>query len=51
MLAKYILGALAVLFLAAGLRRLRTNPRHSQGKTWTLVGAIFAVVSAWLFLR
>jgi len=45
MLAKYILGALAIVFLIAGTAR-----RHRiQGRTWLLVGVIFAIVSAWLF--
>jgi hypothetical protein len=46
MLAKYILGALAIVFLIAGTARRR----QIQGRTWLLVGAIFAIVSAWLFL-
>jgi DMSO reductase anchor subunit len=46
MLAKYILGPLAVIFLALGAMR---GWRHPQGRTWLLVGAIFAVVSVWLF--
>ena len=49
MLAKYILGALAVLFLVAGAIRRRETDGHPQGKTWLLVGTIFAAVSAWLF--
>ena len=49
MLAKYILSALAVLFLLGGAFRLRAGREHPQGKTWVLVGAIFAVVSGWLF--
>ena len=46
MLAKYILGGLAVIFLVLGATR---GWRHPQGRTWLLVGAIFAVVSGWLF--
>jgi hypothetical protein len=46
MLAKYILGPLAVIFLALGAMR---GWRHPEGRTWLLVGAIFAVVSVWLF--
>ena len=46
MLAKYILGALAVIFLTLGASR---GWRHPQGRTWLLVGVIFAIVSAWLF--
>ena len=45
MAAKYILGALAIVFLVAGTARRR----QIQGRAWLLVGAIFAVVSAWLF--
>ena len=46
MAAKYILGALALVFLIAGTVRRGTI----QARTWFLVGAIFAVVSTWLFL-
>ena len=46
MLARYILGALAVIFLALGASR---GWRHPQGRTWLTVGAIFAAVSLWLF--
>jgi hypothetical protein len=51
MLAKYILAALAVAFVAAAVLRL-TGERgwsHPQVKTWLLLGIIFTVVSAWLF--
>jgi hypothetical protein len=46
MAAKYILGALAFVFLIAGTVRRG----QIQGRTWLLVGAIFAVVSGWLFV-
>jgi len=46
MLATYILGALAVLFLALGAAR---GWLHPQGRTWLTVGVIFAVVALWLF--
>lgn len=46
MLAKYILGALAIVFLIAGTVR-RTQ---IQGRTWLMVGVIFVVVSVWLFV-
>jgi len=46
MLARYILGALAVIFLILGASR---GWRHPQGRTWLTVGAIFAAVSLWLF--
>jgi hypothetical protein len=50
-LAKYILAALAVVFLAAAGTRalLGGGLTHPQTKTWLLVGTIFATVSAWLF--
>ena len=43
---RYILSALAILFLALGAAR---GWRHPQGRTWLTVGAIFAAVSLWLF--
>ena len=46
MAAKYVLGALAVVFLIAGVARRQSL----QGRTWLLVAAIFAVVSLWLFV-
>jgi uncharacterized membrane protein YdcZ (DUF606 family) len=51
--AKYILGVLAVLFLAAALMQRARGGRnaHPQTRTWLLVGGIFGVVSAWLFAR
>lgn len=48
MAAKYILAALAVVFLVAAITR---GPRTPQGRIWLRVAAIFAVVSAWLFAR
>jgi len=53
MAAKYILGALSVVFLAAALRRL-TRDRgklQPQSRAWLLIAAIFAAVSTWLFLQ
>jgi hypothetical protein len=49
--AKYILAVLAVAFLAAALMRLSRGGgmRHPQTKTWLLIAAVFAAVSAWLF--
>jgi hypothetical protein len=50
--AKYILAVLAVVFLAAALLRLSRGGgvvSHPQTKTWLLISAIFAAVSAWLF--
>jgi len=51
MAAKYILAALAAVFVIAGVVRLvRDGGRtHPQSKTWLLIAAIFGVVSAWLF--
>jgi hypothetical protein len=46
--ARYILAALAMVFLLAALTR---GPRSAQGRTWLLIAAIFAVVSIWLFAR
>lgn len=51
MSAKYILATLAVAFLLAGAYRRLTGGPNSQARTWLLVGAIFAAVSAWLFLK
>lgn len=49
MLAKYILAALAVVFLVLAITR-RTNPlSHPQTRAWLIIGVIFAAVSAWLF--
>jgi DMSO reductase anchor subunit len=48
MLAKYIIGGLAVVFfLSALIRGLRTI----QGRTWLLIATIFGIVSSWLFAR
>ena len=49
--AKYILAVLAVVFLAAALMRLSRGGgiSHPQTRTWLIVAAIFAAVSAWLF--
>ncbi len=53
MLAKYILAALAMAFLAAAALRLAGDRgwSHPQVKTWLLLGGIFSVVSAWLFYQ
>ena len=48
MLAKYILLALAIIFLIAALTR---GPRSPQGRTWLLIAATFGLVSSWLFAR
>jgi uncharacterized membrane protein HdeD (DUF308 family) len=51
--AKYILAVLAVVFLAAAIRRLGRGGglSHSQTKTWLLIAVIFGIVSAWLFFQ
>jgi hypothetical protein len=46
MLAKYILGGLALAFLIAAAIR---GPRSPQGRTWLLIAVIFGAVSLWLF--
>ncbi len=53
MAAKYILAALSVVFLVLGAAGALAacGRRRPQHRTWLLVGAIFAAVSAWLFLR
>jgi hypothetical protein len=49
MAAKYILAGLAVVFVVLGLAR--GVPSEPQSRAWLTVGAIFAVVSTWLFSR
>ena len=53
MQARTILTILALVFLAAAaLRMVRERGRIGPaGKTWWLVGAIFAAVSVWLWTR
>lgn len=52
MAAKYILAVVGAAFLVTGLARAgRLGASHPQVRTWLLVGAIFGLVSAWLFLR
>ena len=48
MAAKYILAALAVVFLIAAALRGFRGP---QAGTWLLVAGIFIAVSLWLFAR
>jgi hypothetical protein len=45
MLAKYILGGLAVVFLIATAIR---GPRSPQGRIWLVIAVIFGAVSLWL---
>jgi len=48
---KYILAALAVVFLVLALTR-RANPTsRPQTRAWLIIGVVFAVVSAWLFYQ
>lgn len=51
MLAKYILAALAVVFLViAGQRLVRDRGRIGPAsRTWLIVAVVFALVSAWLW--
>lgn len=50
MVTKYILAALAAVFLILGLvRAVRAGVTHPQARTWLLIGIIFSAVSAWLF--
>ena len=48
MLAKYILLALAIVFLIGAFTR---GPRTPQGRTWLLIACIFGIVSSWLFAK
>jgi len=48
MAAKYILAVLGAAFLVTGNFRRRSHP---EGRTWSLVGVLFAAVAAWLFYR
>lgn len=51
--AKGILAVMAVAFLAAAAWRVRRdNGRIAPAsKTWLMVAAVFALVSAWLWMR
>ena len=52
MAAKYILTALAVLFLLGGATvTARSDAGQSQGRTWLLTGGIFGIVSLYLWWR
>lgn len=50
MAARYILAALAAVFLLAAARRWTRNARRidSAIRTWLLVALIFTAVAAWL---
>ena len=47
--AKYILAALAVVFLVLAITRRAHPLSHPQTRAWLIIGVIFAAVSAWLF--
>jgi hypothetical protein len=49
MLTKYILGGLSVVFIALALIRMASPGARPQSRIFLLIGAIFGVVSAWLF--
>jgi hypothetical protein len=50
--AKYILAAgVAILVVFSLVRRARDGRFTPQTRTWLMVAAIFAIVSAWLSLR
>ena len=53
MAAKYILGALAIVFLLLAFTRVARDGvhPHPQSRTWLLIGTIFGVVSAYLFYQ
>ena len=53
MLTKYILAALAAVFLTLAFVRIGSGgmKAHPQSRTWLLIGIIFGVVSAFLFLQ
>jgi hypothetical protein len=50
---KYILAALAAIFLVLGLARIarRGHVAHPQSRTFLLIAIIFGAVSAWLFYQ
>ncbi len=52
MSAPYIIAAVGALFLVMGsVRAASVGASHPQARTWLLVGAIFVLVSAWLFSK
>jgi hypothetical protein len=49
--ARYILGSLAVVFLVlGGLRSALEGKIGPAARTWLMIGVIFGVVSAWIWL-
>jgi hypothetical protein len=51
MLTKYILGALAIVFLVLAAGPTGSGTARPQRTTWLIIGTLFAVVSAWLFYQ
>jgi hypothetical protein len=53
MLTKYILAALATVFMVLAFTRMasREAKGHPQARAWLLIGVIFTAVSAWLFYQ
>jgi hypothetical protein len=51
MAAKYILAALSLLFLALAIFGAAQGRPRPQTRTWLIVGVIFGVVAAWLFVQ
>ncbi|MFL6601957.1 MAG: hypothetical protein ACJ8R9_11590 [Steroidobacteraceae bacterium] len=51
MTAQYVLGCLAVVFLVlGGLKSAREGKVGPAARTWLMIGVIFGVVSAWVWL-
>ena len=51
MAAKYILAALSILFLTLAILGRASGRPRPQTRTWLMVGVIFGVVAAWLFVQ
>jgi DMSO reductase anchor subunit len=49
--AKYILAALAIVFLIAAFTRGGHDRMNPLGRTWLLIAVLFGLVSAWLFYQ
>lgn len=50
MAAKYILAALALIFLGVTLLG-SAQGKATRGRAWLITGVIFGAVSAWLFYQ
>jgi uncharacterized membrane protein HdeD (DUF308 family) len=49
--ASIIIAVLGALFIAASLVRLAASGNMTpQAKTWLIIGSIFSLVAAWLWL-